>query len=1648
MPRPPEQPPQSRRLSSVLLKAGVGLSAGIVLSGIAIAVWGKRILNQRVLPRVEVAIADAIERPIELGEVEQWSLTGFRLGQTVIPATDEDASFLTVDAVWVTFGLRSLLFEQTLEPHVTLVRPDLALIKQEGGQWLKLGWPEPSGEEPLVSLEIQTIQVESARLTASTAIQDPEALALAEPIEVAGVDANLEFYGEDLQYVDFEIAGDVGSGEFDINGEANIASQAVKANIRAQRLPTTGVNLLLPDGLGLRAGLNSGILNTNVTVAASFEDSAFDQTALDIRGTAFFRDGEVLVSELPEPISDIQTQLRFQGQRMVLEDTSLQVGEIALLAAGAVDLETGFDLTAQVPEIAIADVVALTATELPVDAAGVFQLETEITGAFDAPQISGQLASLQPLLIDKLTLAALTADFDLTQTQFDLRALRALPETGGTILAEGQVDLTDWADPRFQLVADVDLPVDDVAETYGAALPADTTIGTLTATVEAAGNLDTQTAVAAWQLSDSSFPGEGVVRLVDDRVVLEETQLRVRQGTVNAAAIAQLNSGDWQATLSTESVPIEQFTTQAEGLLSGELDAAGNLYDFDLAKIRAAGSVVVADALVRFSDILPSLEAPLIDRGDWATAFEWQGDRVAVETFTAPGVEADGVIGVDFARSIPIGEFDLNVALRDFDLEPLNALATPTLQDYVQLQGVTSFDGQLTGTLNNPQLAGTAQLENLALNEINFGPLTGPVSVSRADGGRLDLQGQQEQLQLAVNDRLWPTSFEVRHREFTISGYGEGRQLHAEVTQFPLEKLDLQPAAGYGFGTVAGRVDASLDADLRDFSNPVASGTLTVVQPALNPIDAEQLTARFRYANDTATLEQGELLLDESRFLLTGQAVLSPEVQYQGELTVAQGRIEDLVALVEQIDLSAFGLQPVPQGSAADLATAPARLPNASFLEQLQGFVAFVQALPPETDKTGIAAAPPLEDLTGGFTGEITASGQSLSLAGLTADFNLQGEGWEWGPYTPPNQFLISGDLQQETLTLDSFLVNAGETVVDLSGRGSFDQLTGMLRVSSLPVELVQSIYPLPVAVEGDLNLVTTLNGSLANPIVVGTATVAETEINGQPLAAVNADFEYRNANLQFDTAVAIEPNEPPLKADGTLTYALPFMTVQPPTQQISARAVVPSSSFDLVNSLTTDRLRWESGQGEVVVQVGGTLETPEVSGKATLQDGVISAQGLDNLLTNLSGAVTFDLERVNVQQLSADLGEGRIEIAGQLPILPSGQTLALRRTKQTTGPDPDNNSGIVVALDQLPIDYSGILEAVFNGQVFVAGAVLEPTLTGGVTIDDGVIKATELLQQVGSVSLPTEAQVEDINPYRAEYLGINPLAPRPVEQSESFLDNVRLQNFDIVFGNRLKIQGQPFYNLRAGGALLVNGPLTDLRPEGTIALESGWINLFSTQFRLDANAPNTATFTPQDGLDPYVDVAMVTRVQETDFTRTPRSDNGFNSAEVNDTTNVETLGEVEYIRVRAIAQGPASQLTDNLTLTSTPTRSRENIIALLGTSIYEGIASGDLTQVAGFLGAGNVSSLGNDVANALGLQSFSVFPTTDTSTDSTVGIGIGVEAAFALGNNLEVSALQILNNGNPPQLGLQYRLSDQLRLRGSSNLDDTEVRLEYRVNF
>ena len=1651
----PEPPSRTYRWRRVLLKVGAGLGIGTVALGTIAVIWGDRIVTNLLLPRISDSIDEAIQRPTKLGDVEGFTFWGVRLGETIVPPTETDASSIVVDEIEVTVGLRSLIFQQTIKSNIVLTRPQVLLEQNENGKWTDFELPESDSAERRIKLEIQSIEVKDASVRAVPYVaSEAEAIVAREPVLLDNTDVSLEFFGEDIREVSFDLEGELEDGGFDISGRANLDEQALKANARLQDLPARSVNLLLPDVMGIRSGEMSGNLNA----IAALKDGTLDRSVTEIRGTAQFENGEFLYSALPSPLIDIRSQLVFQGQNVVLEDTGLQLNDTVLTASGEVDLEEGYDLSAQIPAISVAEVQAIADFDLPIAADGTFQLDAQVTGEFEQPQLRGQLANIEPVLVDRLLLDTLVANFEATEyeegarlpARFDLNELSARPRSGGLVVASGQADLRDFEDIDFQLGAQIDLPVDTFAQIYGVELPEDIAVGELTADIEASGDLETQTAFAQWQLSEGTFPGSGEISLVDNLVVLEDTRLRSEQGAIAAEGFLDLDSGNWQAVANTEQVDVQQFASQVQGLLNADISASGNINNLDLQQIQTSGTALVADAQVQ----LDEMSEPLLDRGDWQTAFEWRGDRIAVDYFTAPGIQANGIIGIDLGQSVPISRFNLDIALQSFDLQPVNSFVPPAVGEYAQVAGTTSFNGQLFGTLENPQVVGQARLEQLAVNDLSFETLRGPVAFSLAEGGRVDLSGRQDRLLLALNDSpgdlpYWPSAFEVRNRDAIIRGSGSGRQLNAEVVRLPLERLNLQPAPTYGFGTVAGLLEANVDINLADFSSPVATGRLTIAEPTLSPIDAEELTASFAYADNVATLQQGELLFDNSQYLLSGSAALGSSTQYDGTLTIAQGRIEDLVSIAREFNFNAFRLggSQVPQGSAADLPTATVGIPDGSFLRKLESFVAFVEENPvEESTQASRRSLPPIEELAGTFTGTIEVAGDSLALAEATADFNIQGDDWEWGENTPPNEFALRGEVEQLGVEIETAFVSAGETEVNLSGSGDLNQLDGQLAVANLPVELAELFYPIPANIDGDLDLGTAFGGSLANPTIQGQLTVDETQINGYDIENVAANFDYRNAVLNLSSEVELDPAKEAIALDGTIPYALPFMTVQPPTERLDINAVVPNNSLEVINAFTDGQVRWQSGEGEISVQVGGTLSQPAVAGLASFREGTISSSELGQDITELTGDIQFNLEQIDIQQLQANMGDGRLAISGRLPLLPSGQPIIGESLIQTR-PITQEADGVAIALENLPVDYSDLLEAEFQGQVLIAGAAIAPTITGNVEINDGRVEANRLLAQAGSINLPTQNEVEEMSPYRADYLNIDPLALQPEERTPSLLDRIALQDFDVSFGDRLAINGQPFYNISALGQLTINGTPSNLQPNGTIELKSGWINLFATQFRLDRDAPNTATFTPETGLNPLVDVALRARVQEADISPAPVAAGGFLKAEVNE-SQVDTFGDVEYIRVRALAEGPASELRDNLALTSDPPREQGELLALLGSNVFTSLASASYLQVGEFLGAGSFTNFGDRIADAVGLQSFSVAPTTETGDEGSTSIGIEVAATASINDRFKLDFEQILNSSSRPLLGTQYRATDELTLRGASNLNETEFELEYRIEF
>ncbi|NJN58289.1 MAG: translocation/assembly module TamB, partial [Leptolyngbyaceae cyanobacterium SL_5_9] len=349
----------------------------------------------------------------------------------------------------------------------------------------------------------------------------------------------------------------------------------------------------------------------------------------------------------------------------------------------------------------------------------------------------------------------------------------------------------------------------------------------------------------------------------------------------------------------------------------------------------------------------------------------------------------------------------------------------------------------------------------------------------------------------------------------------------------------------------------------------------------------------------------------------------------------------------------------------------------------------------------------------------------------------------------------------------------------------------------------------------------------------------------------------------------------------------------------------------------------------------------------------------------------------------------------------------------------------LVVTLDQLALNLKGLYNGGVDGQVAVTGSAIAPVIGGEIRLANG------------RVSLLGNGQATATTPVATD------------DTEEGFTSPPRLDDLRIVLGDRLLVTREPLLNFVATGELNIDGTLDDLRPDGEISLRSGQVNLFTTQFNLARGYEQTATFEPNRGLDPFLNVRLVASVPE--VTRTPiTTTSPFVSSEIADTNSIAGFGAVETVQIQAAVEGPASQLFDNLELTSSPSRSENEIIALIGGGFVDTLGRGDTTlAIANLAGSALLTNVQNLVSDALGLSDFRLFPTTLTSEENQSTFGLAAELGVNITGDLSASVLQILTAEEPTQFGLRYRLSDEFLLRGSTNLDDdSRVILEYETRF
>jgi translocation and assembly module TamB len=1062
---------------------------------------------------------------------------------------------------------------------------------------------------------------------------------------------------------------------------------------------------------------------------------------------------------------------------------------------------------------------------------------------------------------------------------------------------------------------------------------------------------------------------------------------------------------------------------RARGLVGPQLrlDGRWQLHPADLPLPSGAPSwlgnqFLQGDLALRGKPADPSLAVQLLPyrnpiTGPLTASLLWQGGLLRLQQVRAPHLSASGTLPLARSGSSPlkVGPLDLQVSVDAFPLERLHPLVG------APLRGTLSAGGSVRGPLGDlrPDLAlslDSPSVGPLGLQELWSGRLIGHGSTGESP--RLQLESRAEaggSLTARLNRRWMPVAVELQRGEGKLSLTGSPASYRWQAAALPLQGLSLavgpqrrpQPLQGLLSG------EGSLG-----FQPLAFGGWVSLEQPAFLGVRARNLEASLQYADRRWKLT-GDLVP------LTGGTVGATATgRWQGPYRARlEGR--DLTAsLLRELGRAVpqwRGQESPPTGRAADLGTLVIDQLGGSLEDQLVALARARERLlaarrTPQADDPAarLSRAQALVDA------DLTLEGPDLPRTRI----DLQARGHLW----------LEEDGTDRALGLEPFVVSLQGAV--RGGDGSFD-------FSSLPLSLLALLTPVPSSLQGSLSARGRYNLAGATPELEAWLGLEKGRIGTAALRLERGSLQLREGHLDADVA---------LMADGAGS-AVEFtgrIPLDPQAQSLEVRLASRGDGLRFLTTLAGRSLDWEKGSADLQLLVRGSLADPIANGFLRLREGELTFIGQP--VRALEATVLFDFEELLLQEFTARVGEkGRVEGQGKLGLVrPLGDTPSLS-----------------LRLDQVPFRLARI-NARSDGTLAFGGSLRAPLLGGDLAISRGTINVQPGSLGTGEAGSSPSTKSAGANPEVNDLLQRQWAFDRPlvllgpeVESSSAEALRQAVPNFPYLrfddltlrLGPDLRVIVPNVANFNTGGALRLQGPLDpSLQARGVVRLLNGRLNLFTTSFNLDPDAPNVAVFTPSLGLLPYLDIALRTRVSENLSSNLGgTTGSGLGLAELEAQGGFNSLNQLKLVRITVSVSGPADRIAENLRLTSDPPLPEERLVALIGGNSLAGLSGGNAgAALATALGQSLLSPLLGSLSDAFGQRvSFALYPTYVNPVVSQAEelrsrqlppqLVLGSEIGLDVTERFNASVLVAPNRSDiPPQVTLNYKASQNLNLQGS----------------
>lgn len=1094
-------------------------------------------------------------------------------------------------------------------------------------------------------------------------------------------------------------------------------------------------------------------------------------------------------------------------------------------------------------------------------------------------------------------------------------------------------------------------------------------------------------------------------------------------------------SGDWRNP-SAIRAQLDRFNLQAPGLVvrasgavypnvvinSQQLELAGAAWERSpmVRQLLGTSGPVLGSLRLRGVTSSPELSLnlgqttnPLLNA--WSLQAKWTAadQQLRLTSFRSAELQATGSLPLTWkGAAAQAGDLKADLDLQGFPLSRLSPLVGTPMGGHLSAQGglagpLTALRPDLQLELVNPR-AGTLRL--METWQGRFDGLAGGggqlqvSSVSGAIGGRLD----------ASLGRNWmPTNVSLHRRSGVLMLDGTPARYRWISKALPLDGLELGLPPTGRFEQLFGRLSGQGRLELQ----PLAmEGSFTLEEPGLLGMQLRQARLDATYHGRRYQVT-GEFLPPDS-----GQIELKADGRLGGELN-AEMEARGLSARWLTRGFRQFSAlqreQPMAAGTASDLGTLLVNTFGGALDGQLKALQQLKQELALQQSKYKERSVFRPEDLRGQVEARLALQG--ADLAHLNLDLKATGHLW------------VEGDDIDHALQIEPFVATLSGPLQ--SGGGQFS-------LQHLPFTLLALIAPVPPSLLGRLGVSGQYRLRQGGPELTAELVLNNTTVGGHRLSFEKAQVQLSGKALLLDMALK--------DAEASESVLLTGQVPLEPSGALDVRLISKGDGLRFLTGFVDDRLIWKSGDANLRLILGGTLESPQANGFLVMNQGHFEIE--KQRISDFNSSVVFDFNRLEVLSLQAKVGDkGLLKAQGGL-----GLFRPLMEAKPLS-----------IALSEsrirLPMADVGV-----TADLKVGGALVRPRLSGSLEIGHGTIRpapalfARETSASASASKAPAtqpvamQTLIEEKWDFKKPLVLLGPDVEadtsRSLRAAIPQLPALGFNNLRLRFGPKLAVSMGPLASFTTRGQLIVNGALDpSLRVQGVMEMLTGRISFFTTSFQLDPRVPNVAVFTPSAGLIPFVDVALVSRVSDSVSLGTESGALPNNVFETNGTGSLGSVGPMRLVKVMVTATGPADRLVGNLSLRSSPPMPEAQLLGLIGGNSLAGLSpAGGGAVLAAVLGQSLLTPVIGTLTDAFSQRlQFALYPTymspqTQDTEERVSGqvppqLALVTELGVDLSERFNFSVLAAPNrNDIPPQGTLNYQITPNLSLSGSVDSQST----------